>query len=377
MRLHFIFTSNQQELDSGAATQDSNLMLHRIRMRNFKPHLDTEIALQRLTMLTGENASGKTSVLEAIWLQAIIGATPRLGQSSPYCLDDLLRRGAASIEIVTDTSIAAARRRQVTLHRGGANTGDDWLYEVHQDGLDGPRSIKDAVDGRRKLSEVLWPPMPTFPETVSLYRFRSEKVAASAYSDHPSDAEVRGDGSDTAVVLANLKTAQDECFARIESALIALVPSIRKIRIHPAPTQRHRTSNGLVSGHALSFDLHDADNVPAHAMGEGALHLLPLLTVLYTRRQPGVLLVDDLDHGLDSDAQRALAKMLQSLLALDEFADLQVIATTRSPFVAFELPRTSVCNFSTSKKSQLNAAPIMNSVTSVSTTTLTPDPEVS
>lgn len=67
-------------------------MITRLRLENFKAHRDTDIALRQLTVLVGENSSGKTSVLEALRLptQLIEHAAP----IDAMKLNELLRRGA-------------------------------------------------------------------------------------------------------------------------------------------------------------------------------------------------------------------------------------------------------------------------------------------
>jgi len=45
-------------------------MISKFGLRDFKGHCDTQLELGRFTMLVGDNASGKTSVLDALSLQA-------------------------------------------------------------------------------------------------------------------------------------------------------------------------------------------------------------------------------------------------------------------------------------------------------------------
>jgi AAA15 family ATPase/GTPase len=52
-------------------------MLSKIKFRNFKALRDVEIPLNRLTVLVGPNASGKTSVLEGVhYLTQLIRKEP-------------------------------------------------------------------------------------------------------------------------------------------------------------------------------------------------------------------------------------------------------------------------------------------------------------
>jgi AAA15 family ATPase/GTPase len=67
-------------------------MIDKIRLRNFKGHLDTTVPLGRFTVLVGDNASGKTSVLEALSLLTMIGPAPHLALKNDRAPRDLIRR---------------------------------------------------------------------------------------------------------------------------------------------------------------------------------------------------------------------------------------------------------------------------------------------
>src|SRR5262245_19257588 len=51
-------------------------MLTELSLRHFRGHHDTRIPLQRLTVLVGPNASGKTSTLEALRILSLAFSTP-------------------------------------------------------------------------------------------------------------------------------------------------------------------------------------------------------------------------------------------------------------------------------------------------------------
>src|SRR3979490_672688 len=67
-------------------------MIDSITLRNYRGHTSTEIPCGRLTILVGENATGKTSVLRAVrWISEGIGPTLPAHQ---------LRRGADELAVV-------------------------------------------------------------------------------------------------------------------------------------------------------------------------------------------------------------------------------------------------------------------------------------
>jgi predicted ATPase len=84
-----------------------------------------------------------------------------------------------------------------------------------------------------------------------------------------------------------------------------------------------------VSGQELVLDLVGADALPAHAVNEGSLLVIGLLTVLVSPQRSGMLLLDDVDESLHPAAQEALIREVCNLLASD--GELQVVMTGRSP----------------------------------------------
>jgi predicted ATPase len=93
-------------------------------------------------------------------------------------------------------------------------------------------------------------------------------------------------------------------------------------------------------GHKVFLDFKGASDVPAHAVSEGTLITLALLTALCSPKRPRILLLDDIDHSLHPQAQMHLMRELKRLLA--EFPDVQLVATTHSPYILDELEPSDV-----------------------------------
>jgi hypothetical protein len=177
--------------------------------------------------------------------------------------------------------------------------------------------------------------------SAQMYHFDARQIAAAAYS-RLTKPDVKFDGSQTAAVLAALKLEQDEAFNRVQEELRRIVPSVERIRIRRArvemPSERVK-----VMGHKVYLDFRGAPGVPAHAASEGTLITLALLTVLHSPRRPRLLLLDDIDQSLHPHAQIELVRELRRLL--EEFPDLQIVATTHSPYVLDELDPRDVVVF--------------------------------
>lgn len=297
-------------------------MIQSVRLKNFKGHRNTTVPLGRLTMLVGDNASGKTSVLEALSILSALAGPSQIRFRGKRVPIDLLRRGGEDEGITLEAINESSKQCAFTLAPRALNSWSGFL----------------ALGGMRVMERHFDPAKADFPtdariqEVVGnavLYRLDAEKISESAYSDVP-EATVATDGTDTAVVLAALKLGDDEAFQRIEAALHQLVPSIERIRIRRATV--HRSQGDPVAGHKIYFDFAGAADVPAHGASQGTLILLSLLTILHGPNRPTLILLDDLEHALHPRAQIELVKMLKGLIALKEFSDLQIVATTHSPY---------------------------------------------
>jgi predicted ATPase len=230
-----------------------------------------------------------------------------------------------------------------------------WKLDVKGTDKQGPFG-GEAPAQRGGLAEALLHRMIRPMGSAALYRFQSDRVAASAYSDRP-ETSVADDGSQTAVALAALKLADDEAFNRIETAMQRLVPSLKRIFIRPASVQ-HPSNPNPVTGSKLYFDFQGAKGVPAHHASQGTLVALALLTVLHGRERPSTILLDDFDHALHPRAQMELVRMIKELLDLDEYKDTQIIATTHSPYVLDEIAPSNVIAFALREDGSIASKPL-------------------
>jgi len=314
-------------------------MIRQFRLENFKGHRDTDLMLERFTVLVGDNGSGKTSVLEALQLPGTLAT-----HAGALALNELLRHGVNYMSL----SFAGATRGEqwtgaLTITAPGHNPwGGAW--ELKGSGVDATGKFDaSATIGVRNSSHEALRRITSLIGYVGLYRFRADQVAAPAYSDQPGST-VAEDGAQTAVALAALKLADDATFNSIENALRRIVPSLNRVFIKPATVQ-HPSNPNPVTGSKLYFDFQGAKGVPAHHASQGTLVALALLTVLYGRERPSVILLDDFDHALHPRAQMELVRMIKELLELDELKETQIIATTHSPYVLDEVSPSNVIAF--------------------------------
>ncbi len=309
-------------------------MLATFQLQDFKGHRDTEVPLGRFTMLVGDNGSGKTSVLEALWLQGAIAPNPPAVLNGDWYPDDLLRRGAAG-----PIRFSSEGKRGPGVWKSKIEIAvreSDWkLLALTGD----PLGLIAEATGNRGGGSASggWPAISGLIGGAGLYRLQANRIAAAAYSGR-TDTVIEQDGTHTAVVLAQLKLGDDEVYERIEASMRRLVPSLERVRIRPA-----RVPDTGALGNKIYFDFRGAAGVPAHGASHGTLIVLALLTVLHGPQRPQLVLLDDFDHALHPRAQVELVRMIKELL--NEFEDLQIAATTHSPYILDEIDPSDVHAF--------------------------------
>jgi predicted ATPase len=325
-------------------------MLRHFALRDFKGHRDTQLELGRFTMLVGDNASGKTSVLDALVLQASFGHDPEAVLRDNRSVEDLRRRGTKG-PISFRTEGVTGGRVRFDLQPGVTLSGMapiSWKLRVimSQDGPERSSEISERIEGldrHERQSTTVWDDAWTVVGSARRYCLSAEQIAVAAYSGEP-DVQIAEDGTNTAVVLAAMKLGNNnEAFQRVEDALRQLIPAVERIHIRPATVSRS-TPLGAdeVVGSKLYFDFHGARGVPAHGASHGTLIALAMLAILHGERRSNLLLIDDFDHVLHPRAQMELVRMIKQLLTLDEFKGVQVVASTHSPYVLDELDPSEV-----------------------------------
>jgi predicted ATPase len=93
-------------------------------------------------------------------------------------------------------------------------------------------------------------------------------------------------------------------------------------------------------GQEVVLDMNTGDRLPAHAISEGTMLTIGLLTVLMTHRQPNLVLLDDIEQGLHPKAQRELMTVFKEILQMN--SNLQIIFSAYSPYIIDELNTSQV-----------------------------------
>jgi predicted ATPase len=301
-------------------------MLTRFRIQSFKAIGNLDIALDRLTVLVGPNACGKSSVLQAL------NVLCKMRDKSP----DKSFGGYLAVQELTTRDAAAP----LLLRAEGESFALEWCAnqasrEDRWSDNDGPRLSYENAKDRRDYANFWLPPSQPVEDTrmlpkSELFRFELEYLVAPA--EVSPDPELAASGRGLAAVLGQLALEYPNVFQRIKQAARTIIPSIRDIR----PRIIKLGATGLLSGqqpnfpaYELLFDTRSGPGIPAHAMSDGTMRVLALLTAALGHEAPNLILLDDIERGIHPRAMIDLVSLLQR--ALGEVPDLQIVATTHSP----------------------------------------------
>jgi predicted ATPase len=187
----------------------------------------------------------------------------------------------------------------------------------------------------------------------------AENLAKADYSEKIVP-EVQFDGSGLAPTLDYLRSEDPDRLQAIQKSLQQVVPGVRKVGVRRAKVkiERQRSievdgksivyeENQEVTGQEIVLDMNTGDRIPAHAISEGTMLTLGLLTVLMNPKQPNLVLLDDIEQGLHPKAQRELITVFKQIIQANP--NLQIIFTTHSPYIIDELEPSQVHVLSNSK----------------------------
>ena len=334
-------------------------MLEKLILHNFKSHKSTELNFDnsRLHGLVGKNSAGKTTVLQALHNLSRLAASPFKNifqyDKSPEFLTTMGERNMS----VTASGFWGYKNRQnwQSAYNWKQENNDywhptaSWKINGKENALEGwLSSLSDSPDAIRK----------SLRHTVYL-KLIASNLAKAAYSEEITP-RVEFDGSLLAPTLDFLRDEAPDKFQLIEEKLTRIVPNVRKVGIKrakvPVIRQRLIEVNGKpisyeetqeMTGQEVVLDMNTGERIPAHAISEGTMLTLGLLTVLMNPNQPNLVLLDDVEQGLHPQAQRELMNIFKEIIA--ENPNLQIIFSTHSPYIIDALVPSQVHILNNSK----------------------------
>jgi predicted ATPase len=334
-------------------------MLEKLILHNFKSHKSTELNFDnsRLHGLVGKNSAGKTTVLQALHNLSRLAASPFKNifqyDKSPQFLTTI---GEKNMFVTASGFWGYKNRQNWQASYSWKQENNDywhptasWKIDEKENFLEGwSNSLSDSPDAIRK----------SLRHTVYL-KLIASNLAKAAYSEEITP-RVEFDGSLLAPTLDFLRDEAPDKFQLIEEKLNRIVPNVRKVGIKRAKVPVIRKRLIEVDGKSISYeetqemtgqevilDMNTGERIPAHAISEGTMLTLGLLTVLMNPNQPNLVLLDDVEQGLHPQAQRELMTVFKEIIA--ENPNLQIIFSTHSPYIIDALAPSQVHILNNSK----------------------------
>ena len=322
-------------------------MLEKVKLHNFKSHQDTELNFDnsRLHALVGQNSSGKTSVLQALHY---------LSQLANSSVDNIFQHERAPQFIATigqnNMSVTASgfwknpdRNDWEASYDWRQTVNHSWSARLSWEADKQP----DSMGG--EPSSFIYAPEPIQQSLKNAVHLKlvATNLAKAAYSDAITP-RVEFDGSGLAPTLDYLRNEAPDKFQSLQEMLKRIVPGVREVGVRRAKVMVNRQRLIEVGGKSISYeesqemagqevvlDMNTGKRIPAHAISEGTMLTLGLLTVLMNTNQPNLVLLDDVEQGLHPTAQRDLIAVFKEIL--QDNSNLQIIFSTHSPYIVDQL----------------------------------------
>lgn len=327
-------------------------MLEKVILHNFKSHKHTELSFDssRLHGLVGKNSAGKTTVLQALHNLSRLADSSFAQifqyEKSPQFITTI---GEKDISVTASGFWGYTNRQNWQASYSWKQENNDSWYPTASWNIDVKRG--KLVGWSSSLSESPYPIPQSLKYAVYL-KLVASNLAKAAYSEEITP-RVEFDGSGLAPTLDFLRNEAPDKFKLIEEMLSRIVPNVQKIGIKRAKVPVIRKRLIEVDGKSISYeesqemtgqevilDMNTGNRIPAHAISEGTMLTLGLLTVLMKPNQPNLVFLDDVEQGLHPKAQRQLMTVFKEIIQYN--TNLQIIFSTHSPYIIDELVPSQV-----------------------------------
>lgn len=285
-------------------------MIESIEFTNFKALRKTTLPLAPFTLLLGPNGSGKSTVLQALRDIAALATK----QTAAHA------RGWPSLLSVTaeDRKAAVEIKLHLQLEQGVIAT-----FQWHPE--------KEATKQFYDQDEFALPKADMKSPLQWLSRMQVYALDPSAIAHAApviSGARLKPNGAGLAAVLDDLKDNHLDRWDRVLAEMRRWLPEYDSILFDkPQQGQKSIVLRTKKGGH----------RIPAHALSQGTLVALALLTLAYLPDPPSVVGLEEIDRGLHPRLLRHLQDALYRLSYPESCGEtrppIQVIATTHSPYL--------------------------------------------
>ena len=346
-------------------------MLESVRLENFKSHRNTVLQFDdsRLHALVGQNSSGKTSVLQALHYLSRLADSEFKHIFGHERSPEFITTRDQNIVSVTGRGFwgyGKNRKNWLASYKFELKQGKPWKPSASSSVDQDDATLKNVTGWTQSLREAGLPICQALRFSVYL-KLIAANLEKASYSEAVTP-RVEFDGSGLAPTLDFIRNESPDKFQLLQEMLIRIVPGVNKVGIKRAKAMVNRQRLIEVDGKSISYeesqemsgqevvlDMNTGERIPAHAISEGTILTLGLLTVLMNPKQPNLVLLDDVEQGLHPKAQRELIAVFKEIIQANR--NLQIIFSTHSPYIVDELEPSQVhvlsnknTGFTTSKR---------------------------
>ncbi|MEM8641384.1 MAG: ATP-binding protein [Cyanobacteria bacterium P01_G01_bin.54] len=334
-------------------------MITEVILENFKSHRHTQLKFDdsRLHAIVGQNSSGKTSVLQAIYYWSKVIIDPKRDYFQEEREPKSLISKTKDFQIITTQGYLSQKSpsSQWKIFYGiGERT--DYVPHLSITVDYNSTSISSREDFELFLQEKKLPFQSEIlheSESISYTKLVKDRLSPPSYIDDVKP-NLSANGFGLAAVIDYIRDEDYDAFKEIERMLKSVVPEVKKLRIRRAKLERNRQRSIQLDdgtkipyqeqqeliGKEVVLDMKSGDRIPGHALSEGTILTLGLLTVLMSPQRPNLILLDDIQQGLHPKAQLELMTVIKGII--QENPELQIIFTTHSPYILDELEPSQV-----------------------------------
>ncbi len=336
-------------------------MLTRFEVRDYKCIEHIDIPLTPIHVIVGQNDSGKTSLLEAIFaLHRSVSRSLADSLVGAWDGEELVRAGANShsvelggtfVNSANAEALAYAYRLGIGFPRSGRNCvrryesyrrSDDWDLEI-QVPVVSPEmvsALSAVANTPIDLGELEW--LRSIADLIGsahLYRLDPKAMATPTSVDTGRVFRLDEDGFGLPTLLDDILGSDPLLFIKLSEHFCTYFPQFTRVKVQTEKAvERNYQSTGFftanhVNGRAIYLDMPEGP-IRAQQASDGAVLFLGLLALMYSPRAPKVLLIEEPEKGVYPKRLGEIIDLLRRLSSESSRGPVpQIIMTTHSPYL--------------------------------------------
>lgn len=311
-------------------------MIRKIQLADFKCFTNMMFSTAPLTLLTGTNSVGKSSVLQSLLLFRLATLSASAGEeiislNGPYGLnlgafDDILRHDVSTADIPTIGMSITEEHSEYRITLTGGEVGARYArVQFSGDDLPGSLSVEGLGEFVYLSSDRFGPRLTSEVQSVP-----KESLELDYRGEHTADLLSRCERDEVVPELEHPKAPGQRLLKQTEAWLSSFVPGV-EIRVEPAPDLDLATIRFKRGGVSSEWER------PANT-GYGVSYCLPIVVAGLTAQKGSILIVESPEAHLHSSAQSEMGSFLARLAA----SGVQVLIETHSDHILNGIRKAAV-----------------------------------